>query len=234
MLEVSNINTFYGKIQALWGVSLEIDEAEIVALVGANGAGKTTLLNTVSGLLSPASGSVEFLGKRINGLKSHDIVEMGMSHIPEGRRLFPDMSVRENLEMGAYLQRAWKEREKTFEQVYQLFPKLKARQGQLARTLSGGEQQMVAMGRGLMSKPRLCIIDEPSSGLAPIVVNDLFRIIEGLRDQGIAIFLIEQNVQQALEIADRAYVLENGRVTLAGESKKLLQEELIRKAYLGL
>ena len=234
MLEVSNINVFYGKIQVLWGVSLEIDEAEIVALVGANGAGKTTLLNTVSGLLSPASGSVEFLGKRINGLKSHDIVEMGMSHIPEGRKLFPDMSVRENLEMGAYLQRAWKQREKTLEQVYQLFPKLKARQGQLARTLSGGEQQMVAMGRGLMSKPRLCIIDEPSSGLAPIVVDDLFCIIEGLRAQGIAIFLIEQNVQQTLEIADRAYVLENGRITLEGESKQLLREELIRKAYLGL
>jgi branched-chain amino acid transport system ATP-binding protein len=234
MLEMSNINTFYGMIQALWGVSLKIEEAEIVALVGANGAGKTTLLNTISGLLHPTSGSIEFLGKRIDGLKSHSIVELGISHIPEGRRLFPDMSVLENLEMGAYLQRAWKEKEETIDKVYELFPILKARQGQLTRTLSGGEQQMVAMGRGLMSKPRLCIIDEPSSGLAPLVVEEIFRIIQGLRDQGIAIFLIEQNVQQTLEIADRAYVLENGRIILEGESKRLLEEELIRKAYLGL
>jgi branched-chain amino acid transport system ATP-binding protein len=234
MLEVSNIKTFYGKIQALWEVSLQINEAEIVALVGGNGAGKTTLLNTISGLLHPSSGSVEFRGKRIDGLKPHAIVELGVSHIPEGRRLFPDMSVRENLEMGAYSKRVWKYKQETFDKVYQLFPVLKARQGQLARTLSGGEQQMVAMGRGLMSNPILCMIDEPSSGLAPIVVDDLFHIIEGLRSQGIAIFLIEQNVQQTLEIADRAYVLENGRVTLEGESKKLLEEELIRKAYLGL
>jgi branched-chain amino acid transport system ATP-binding protein len=234
MLEVSNIDTFYRMIQALWGVSLKIEEAEIVALVGANGAGKTTLLNTISGLLHPTSGSIEFLGKRIDGLKSHAIVELGISHIPEGRRLFPEMSVRENLEMGAYLKRAWKQKEETLDKVYELFPILKARQGQLARTLSGGEQQMVAMGRGLMSRPSLCIIDEPSSGLAPLVVEGIFPIIQGLRDQGIAIFLIEQNVQQTLEIADRAYVLENGRVTLEGESKELLEEEVIRKAYLGL
>jgi branched-chain amino acid transport system ATP-binding protein len=234
MLEVSNLDTFYGRIQALWGVSLKIVEAEIVALVGANGAGKTTLLNTISGLLPAASGSVEFLGKRIDGLQSHAIVELGMSHIPEGRKLFPDMSVRENLEMGAYSKRVWKRKQETLDEVYQLFPTLKARQRQLAKTLSGGEQQMVAMGRGLMSRPTLCIIDEPSSGLAPLVVDGIFGIIQGLRDQGIAIFLIEQNVQQTLEIADRAYVLENGRIILAGESKKLLQEELIRKAYLGL
>jgi branched-chain amino acid transport system ATP-binding protein len=234
MLEVSNIDTFYGRIQALWDVSLTIDEAEIVALVGGNGAGKTTLLNTISGLLRSASGRIEFCGKRIDGLKPHAIVELGISHIPEGRRLFPDMSVRENLEMGAYLQRAWRDKEETLEQIYQLFPNLRERQGQLTRTLSGGEQQMVAMGRGLMSKPRLCIIDEPSSGLAPIVVDEIFLIIKGLRDRGMAILLIEQNVQQTLEIADRAYVLENGRIVIAGESKKLLQEELIRKAYLGL
>jgi branched-chain amino acid transport system ATP-binding protein len=234
MLEVSKVDTFYGKIQALWGVSLKIEEAEIVTLVGGNGAGKTTLLNTISGLLRPTSGSVEFRGKRIDGLKPHAIVELGMSHIPEGRRLFPDMSVRENLEMGAYTKGVWKHKQETLDKVCQFFPILKARQGQLARTLSGGEQQMVAMGRGLMSRPRLCIIDEPSSGLAPLVVDQIFRIIQELRDQGIAIFLIEQNVQQTLEIADRAYVLENGRVILAGESKQLLQEELIRKAYLGL
>ena len=234
MLEVRNLDMFYGRIQALWGVSLNIDAAEIVALVGANGAGKTTLLNTISGLLQPDSGSIEFLGKRIDGLQSHAIVELGMSHIPEGRKLFPDMSVRENLEMGAYSKRVWQNKQETLDEIYQLFPILKARQGQLARTLSGGEQQMVAIGRGLMSRPRLCIIDEPSSGLAPLVVDEIFRIIQRLSDQGIAIFLIEQNVQQTLEIAERAYVLENGRVVLEGESAKLLQEELIKKAYLGL
>ena len=234
MLEVSNLDQFYGRIQALWDVSLNIDEAEIVALVGANGAGKTTLLNTISGLRHPASGSITFLGKRIDRLQSHAIVELGMSHIPEGRKLFPDMSVRENLELGAYTKRVWQHKQETLNEVYELFPILKARQGQLARTLSGGEQQMVAIGRGLMSKPRLCIIDEPSSGLAPKVVDEIFQIIERLRDQGIAIFLIEQNVQQTLEIAERAYVLENGRIILAGESAKLLQEDFIRKAYLGL
>lgn len=234
MLEVSNLDIFYGRIQALWGVSLNIAEAEIVALVGANGAGKTTLLKTISGMLRPASGRIEFVGKRIDGLQSHAIVDLGMSHIPEGRKLFPDMSVRENLELGAYSKRVWKQKQETLEEVYQLFPILKARQGQLARTLSGGEQQMVAIGRGLMSKPRLCIIDEPSSGLAPKVVDEIFQIIQRLRDQGIAIFLIEQNVQQTLEIAERAYVLENGRMILEGESVKLLEEEFIRKAYLGL
>jgi len=234
MLEVSNINTFYGKIQALWGVSLNIDAAEIVALIGANGAGKTTLLKTISGMLRPTSGSIEFLGRRIDGLQSHAIVELGMSHIPEGRKLFPDMSVRENLELGAYSKRVWKNKQETLHEVYELFPVLKARQKQLAGTLSGGEQQMVAIGRGLMSKPRLCIIDEPSSGLAPKVVDEIFQIIQRLRDQGIAIFLIEQNVQQTLEIAERAYVLENGRMILEGDSVKLLQEEFIRKAYLGL
>jgi len=234
MLEVSNIDTFYGNVQALWDVSLKIDEAEIVALVGANGAGKTTLLNTISGLLRPTSGRIEFLGKRIDGLKSHVIVNLGISHVREGRKLFPDMSVRENLEMGAYAKRVWKDKQETLEKVYQLFPILKARRGQLARTLSGGEQQMVAMGRGLMSRPRLCIIDEPSSGLAPMVVTEIFETIQGLRDQGIAIFLIEQDVQQTLEIADRGYVLENGRIVLEGNSRELLQEELIRKAYLGI
>lgn len=234
MLDVSNLDIFYGRIQALWGVSLNIDAAEIVALVGANGAGKTTLLNTISGLLQPTSGSIKFLGKRIDGLQSHAIVELGMSHIPEGRKLFPDMSVRENLEMGAYSKRVWKQKQETLNEIYQLFPILKTRQGQLARTLSGGEQQMVAIGRGLMSRPKLCIIDEPSSGLAPLVVDEIFSIIQRLRDQGIAIFLIEQNVQQTLEISERAYVLENGRVILAGEGAKLLQEERIRKAYLGL
>ena len=218
----------------MWDITLNIDDAEIVALVGANGAGKTTLLNTITGVLRPASGSVEFLGRRIDGLRSHLIVERGISHIPEGRKLFPGMSVLENLEMGAYPKRVWHRKQETLEEVYRLFPFIKARKEQLASTLSGGEQQMVAMGRGLMSRPKLCVIDEPSSGLAPIVVDEIFRIIQGLRGQGIAIFLIEQNVQQTLEIADRAYVLENGRVVLSGRSEELLQEERIKKAYLGL
>jgi len=234
MLEVSNIDTFYGKMQALWGVSLRVDEQEIVALIGANGAGKTTLLNTISGLLRPASGSVEFLGKRIDGLAPHHVVELGISHIPEGRKLFPDMSVRENLEMGAYTSEAWKRKEETIEQVRQVFPSLKERERQLARTLSGGEQQMVAMGRGLMSRPRLCMFDEPSSGLAPRLVLEVFQVIKSLREQGITVLLVEQNVRHTLEIADRAYILESGRVVLEGTCDKLLQSDHVRKAYLGI
>jgi branched-chain amino acid transport system ATP-binding protein len=234
MLDVRRINTFYGKVQVLWDVSLKVVKKEIVAFIGANGAGKTTLINTISGLLRPASGTIKFLGKSIGGLAPHSIVEQGICHIPEGRRLFPDMSVHENLEMGAYLTRAWKQKEETLEHVYQLFPILKERGGQLARTLSGGEQQMLAMGRGLMSRPKLCIIDEPSNGLSPLLVKEIFDIIEGLRKQDIAILLIEQNVRQTLELADRAYVLENGRVILSGEGKKILKKELIKKAYLGL
>jgi branched-chain amino acid transport system ATP-binding protein len=234
MLEVSNIDTFYGKVQALWGVSLRIDEAEIVALIGANGAGKTTLLNTISGLLCPASGSATFFGRRIDGLTPHAIAELGISHIPEGRRLFPLMSVRENLEMGAYPYHAWKKREETLEQVYRVFPLLKEREGQLARTLSGGEQQMLAMGRGLMSRPRLCMFDEPSSGLAPRLVLEVFSTVKSLRERGITILLIEQNVRHTLEIADRAYVLENGCIVSEGKSGTLLRNDHIRKAYLGL
>jgi branched-chain amino acid transport system ATP-binding protein len=234
MLQVRDIDTFYGNIQALWSVSVNVDDSEVVALVGANGAGKTTLVNTISGLLRPAAGSVEFLGQRIDGLDSHIIVELGISHIPEGRMLFPDMSVRENLEMGAYTKRVWNQKEGILERVYKLFPILEKRKGQLASTLSGGEQQMVAMGRGLMSQPKLCFIDEPSSGLAPLVVDEMFETVKELREEGISIFLIEQNVQQTLEIADRAYVLENGRISLEGKSEELLQNELIKKAYLGL
>jgi branched-chain amino acid transport system ATP-binding protein len=234
MLEICDINVFYGKAQALWDVCIEINEGEIVALVGSNGVGKTTLLNAVSGLLRPASGTVEFLGRRIDGLPPHAIVELGISHVPEGGCVFPDMTVRENLEMGAYPIHAWKQKEETLEQVYQVFPILKERSGQLARTLSGGERQMLAMGRGLMSKPRLCLVDEPSYGLAPLLVADIFRIIQKLREQEIAIFLIEQNVRQSLEIADRAYVMENGRVCLEGDCRELLHSDHVRKAYLGL
>jgi branched-chain amino acid transport system ATP-binding protein len=234
MLEICNLNTLYGKAQALWDVCLQVNEAEIVALVGSNGAGKTTLLHTLSGLLRPASGSVTFLGKRIDGLPSHAIVELGISLVPEGGRVFPDMTVRENLEMGAYPYHAWKQKEGTFEQVYQAFPRLKEREGQLARTLSGGEHQMLAIGRALMSKPRLCLFDEPSYGLAPLLVMEIFRIIQGLRDQGLTILLIEQNVRRALEIADRAYVLENGRICMEGACTEILESDHVRKAYLGL
>jgi branched-chain amino acid transport system ATP-binding protein len=234
MLEVKNINTFYGKVQALWDVSLRIDDAEIVALVGANGAGKSTLLNTISGVVHPASGSVEFMGKRIDNLPPHSIVEMGLSHVPEGRRLFSEMTVHENLEMGAYPSSAWKIKKETAEQIYQVFPILKERAGQLARTLSGGEQQMLAMGRGLMSRPKLCMFDEPSYGLAPRVLIEVFQIIKSLREQGITIMLIEQNVPRTLEIADRAYVMENGRLVLEGTCDKLLKDDYVKKAYLGL
>ena len=234
MLEICNLNTFYGKVQALWDVSLRIDEAEIVALIGSNGAGKTTLLNTISGLLRPASGSMEFLGKRIDGLTPHAIVGLGISQIPEGGKAFKDMTVHENLEMGAYTYHAWKQKEETIKQVYELFPILEERRGQLARTLSGGEQQMLAMGRGLMSRPKLCAFDEPSYGLAPMLVEDVFRVIKSLREQGLTIFLIEQNVRLTLETADRAYVLENGRVAMEGVCDKLLTSDYVRKAYLGL
>lgn len=234
MLNVNNIETFYGKVQALWGVSLRIDEKEIVALIGANGSGKTTLVNTLSGLLRPAAGQATFLGNRIDGLAPHAIAELGISHIPEGGRVFPDMSVRENLEMGAYPYHAWKRKQETYKQVYQLFPGLKVREGQLARTLSGGEKQMLAMGRSLMSCPKLCLFDEPSYGLAPILVLELFKIIKKLREEGLTVLLIEQNVSLALEIADRAYVIENGRIVSEGKSSKLLKNNHIRKAYLGL
>jgi branched-chain amino acid transport system ATP-binding protein len=234
MLELKNVNTFYGNAQVLWDISLKIDEAEIVALVGANGAGKSTLLKTISGVVHPASGSIEFLGQRIDELPAHSIVELGLSHIPEGRKLFAEMTVHENLEMGAYPSYAWKIKKETSEQIYQTFPILKERAGQLARTLSGGEQQMLAMGRGLMSRPKLCMFDEPSYGLAPRLMIEVFQIIKSLREQGITILLVEQNVPRTLEIADRAYILENGRITMEGKCRNLLTDDYIRKAYLGL
>ncbi len=234
MLELNAVNTYYGKIRALWDVSLRVDEKEIVALVGANGAGKTTMLNTISGMIHPASGSVQFCGQRIDRLLSYQIVKIGISHIPEGGKPFPDMTVHENLEMGAYHDATWRKREETFEQVYKIFPILKEREGQLARTLSGGERQMLAVGRGLMSRPKLCALDEPSYGLSPILVKEIFNVIKTLRDQGMTLLLVEQNVQQTLEIADRSYVLENGRIVSEGESRELLQNDHIKKAYLGL
>jgi branched-chain amino acid transport system ATP-binding protein len=234
MLKVSDLDTFYGKTQAIWGVSLNINEGKIGSLVGANAAGKTTLLKTISGLLRPASGSVTFLGRRVNGLTPHAIVDLGISYVPEGGRPFAEMTVRENLEMGAYPYRSWKVRQERLGQIYQVFPLLKARGDQLARTLSGGERQMLAMGRSLMARPKLCMFDEPSYGLAPLMVKELFKVIKALNEQGITILLVEQNIRHALEIADRAYLLENGRIVLEGAREVFLDNDYVKKAYLGL
>lgn len=234
MLEVKNLNTYYDNVQILWDVSLQIGEGEIVALLGANGAGKTTLLNSLTGLVRPAAGSVAFLGQEITNLPTNEIVELGIAYLPEGGRLFPDMTVQENLELGSYLKNSWKIRNKRLEEVYSIFPRLKERRKQLAKTLSGGERQMLAMGRCLMSGPKMCFFDELSYGLAPKLVKESFAMLKTLRDHGITIFMIEQNVNQSLEIADRAYVLENGRIALEGTSEELLKSDHVRKAYLGL
>jgi branched-chain amino acid transport system ATP-binding protein len=234
MLKLTKVSASYGKVRVLREVSLEVNEREIVALVGANGAGKSTMLNTISGLVNPTSGSVEFLGKRIDGIAPYEILELGISQVPEGGKPFPDMTVKENLEMGAYSKEAWKLRKESLDTVYETFPLLKERGKQLARTLSGGQRQMLAMGRCIMSRPRLCMFDEPSYGLAPVVVGELFAFIQALRNKGITILLVEQNIRHALEIADRGYVLENGHVVLEGVSKDLLTNDHVRKAYLGL
>jgi branched-chain amino acid transport system ATP-binding protein len=234
MLTVRNINFCYRKVQVLWDVSFAIEEKEIVTLIGSNGAGKTTLLNVISGLLHPASGTVEFLGMRIESVPAYRIIELRLSHVPEGGISFPDMTVRENLEMGAYIHSAQKEIHASLEWIYEIFPLLKNRSKQLARTLSGGERQMLAIGRGLMSRPKLCMLDEPSYGLAPVVVGEIFRVIKRLREQGTTVLLVEQNVKHALEIADRASLMENGKVVLEGTCEKFLQNSYVRKAYLGL
>jgi branched-chain amino acid transport system ATP-binding protein len=234
MLQVDGLSTGYGRTQVIWDLSLKVDEGEFVALVGANGAGKSTLLKTISGVMRPWKGTITFDGKRIDTMPPNDIVNMGLSHIPESRKLFTDMSIRENLEMGAYPRRSWKQRKETMEEVFELFPRLKERAGQLARTLSGGEQQMLAMGRGLMSRPRMVIVDEPSNGLAPKVVTEVFEILQSMRSKGMTILLVEQNVRQTLNIADRAYVLENGRMALQGVCSMLRESDHVRKAYLGL
>jgi len=233
-LRVSEISTYYGKVNALWAVSLEVKAGEIVSLVGNNGAGKTTILNTISGLLVPASGTIEFQNRKINGFSPYEIVRRGISQVPEGGKPFPDMSVRENLELGAYVSEPWKNRKETLGQVYSMFPVLEQRGPQLASTLSGGERQMLAVARSLMSRPIFCMFDEPSYGLAPIIVRQLFKTVETLRERGITILIVEQNVKHALEAADRAYVLENGRIALQGDSADLMENDEIRKAYLGL
>ena len=233
MLQVKNIETFYGQIQVLWDLSFSIEEKEIVAMVGANGAGKSTMLDVISGLIRTASGTVEFLGKSLGNMSSTEIIDLGISYIPEGRCLFPDMTVRENLELGAYMPRMWKKRAERVERIYDMFPVLKAREKQLAKTLSGGEQQMLTIGRGIMAEPKLCMIDEASYGLSPILTKSIFETMMELRDQEMTILLIEQNVKAALQVSDRAYVLENGRITLQGESEEVLENSHVKVAYLG-
>jgi len=234
MLRVNKIHAGYGSIKALWDVSLRVDEGEIVAVLGANGAGKSTLMKTIVGLIEPLSGMVTFAGRRIEGRDPHRISELGIAYGPEGGGIFKDMTVRENLELGAYHRTAWNRRARTLDRVFRLFPRLEERSHALSRTLSGGERQMLVIGRALMSLPTFCVFDEPSIGLSPMLVNDAFHIIRHLRDEGITVLLSEQNVTKSLEIADRAYVLENGRVVLEGTSDRMLEEDLIRKAYLGL
>jgi branched-chain amino acid transport system ATP-binding protein len=233
LLELENVTARYGDVQVLWGVTFAVREGEIATLVGANGAGKTTTLKTISGVVRATDGQIVFDGSHIDNLPPHQIAARGIAHVPEGRRLFPLMSVRENLELGAISSEARRLRAESFARVFALFPKLKERESQMAGTLSGGEQQMVAIARGLMARPHLLILDEPSLGLAPIVVREMFEIIQTINREGITILLVEQNVQQSLKLADRAYVLENGRVVLEGSGSDLLDDQRVREAYLG-
>lgn len=233
MLEVKDIEVYYGMIQAIKGISFEVNEGEVIALIGANGAGKTTTLHTITGLLSPKSGSVLFEGQDITKIPAHKIVSLGMAHVPEGRRVFAELTVYENLKMGAYTRKNKEEIESTLANVYKRFPRLEERKNQMAGTLSGGEQQMLAMGRALMSKPKIIVMDEPSMGLSPILVNQIFEIIEEVSKSGTTVLLVEQNAKKALSIADRAYVLETGRIVLEGDAKELMNDDSIKKAYLG-
>ena len=233
MLEVKDINVYYGAIHAIKGISLSVDEGEIVTLIGANGAGKSTTLRTISGLLKPKTGAINFLGKNISGMPAHKIVREGISQVPEGRRIFAEMSVLENLELGAFTRNDKDEIKKDLDMVFGRFPRLKERITQQAGTLSGGEQQMLAMGRALMSKPKLLLLDEPSMGLAPLLIREIFSIIVDINKTGTTVLLVEQNANMALSIANRAYVLETGRITISGDAKKLASSEEIRKAYLG-
>ena len=233
MLSVTDLHVYYGAIHALKGVSLEVHKGEIVTLIGANGAGKSTTLRTVSGLLAPKSGGISFLGENIAGMPAHEIVKHGISQVPEGRRIFAEMSVQENLEMGAFTRKDKAGVEKDLEIVYNRFPRLKERRKQQAGTLSGGEQQMLAMGRALMSRPKLLLLDEPSMGLAPLLIKEIFSIIEDINREGTTVLLVEQNANMALSIAHRAYVMETGRITLQGAAKELAASEDVRKAYLG-
>ena len=233
MLEIKDIEVYYGMIQAIKGISFEVNEGEVIALIGANGAGKTTILHTVTGLLSPKRGTVWFEGKDITKVPAHKIVSLGMAHVPEGRRVFAELSVYENLKMGAYTRKDKAEVDETLAMVYKRFPRLEERKNQLAGTLSGGEQQMLAMGRALMSHPKIILMDEPSMGLSSILVNQIFDIIEEVSKSGTTVLLVEQNAKKALSIADRAYVLETGKIVLDGDAKALMDDDSIKKAYLG-
>ena len=233
MLEVRDLQVYYGMIHAIKGISFDVNQGEVIALIGANGAGKTTTLHTITGLLAPKSGSVLFEGKDITKVPAHKIVSMGMAHVPEGRRVFAELSVYENLKMGAYTRKDKKEIEESLANVYKRFPRLEERKNQMAGTLSGGEQLMLAMGRALMSKPKIILMDEPSMGLSPIFVNEIFDIIRAVSESGTTVLLVEQNAKKALSISDRAYVLETGTITMSGKAKDLLEDEAVKKAYLG-
>ena len=233
MFEISNLNVFYGVIHALKDVSLTVQEGEIVTLIGSNGAGKTTTLRAISGITPAKSGEIRFLGQNIEKVKATKIVKMGISHVPEGRRIFPDMSVLENLQMGAYLRRDREGIREDMEKIYARFPILKDRQKQMAGTLSGGEQQMLALGRALMARPKLLLLDEPSMGLSPIFVQEIFKIIKDINETGTTVMLVEQNARMALSIAHRAYILENGAITMEGDADQLANSDEVRRAYLG-
>ncbi|MDY6268055.1 MAG: ABC transporter ATP-binding protein [Selenomonadaceae bacterium] len=233
MLNISDINVYYGAIHAIKGISLVVNQGEIVTLIGANGAGKSTTLRTISGLLKPKTGSITFQGEDIAGTPAHKIVSLGISQVPEGRRIFAEMTVMENLDLGAFIRKDKDGIAADKKHVFELFPRLEERQDQVAGTLSGGEQQMLAMGRALMSRPKLLLLDEPSMGLAPLLIKEIFSIIEDINKSGTTVLLVEQNANMALSIANRAYVLETGRITLSGDAKKLAASEDVRKAYLG-
>lgn len=233
MLKIDDINVYYGAIHALKGISLEVDEGEIVTLIGANGAGKSTTLRTISGLLKPKTGGIVFQGEDIAGVPAHEIVKRGISQVPEGRRIFAEMTVRENLDLGAFTRKDKDGIAADMKHVFELFPRLEERRDQVAGTLSGGEQQMLAMGRALMSRPKLLLLDEPSMGLAPLLIREIFNIIVDINKSGTTVLLVEQNANMALSIASRAYVLETGRITLSGSAAELAASEEVKKAYLG-
>jgi branched-chain amino acid transport system ATP-binding protein len=234
VLEVRNIHVYYGDVQVIWDISFEVKQGEVVALIGANGAGKSTTLKTVSGLLRPKQGEILFDNQRIDAVAPYRLIELGIAHCPEARRLFVEMTVEENLDMGSLKGEARKKRGQTKEMVYSLFPRLKERSRQPAGTLSGGEQQMVAVGRGLMALPKLLMFDEPSLGLAPILVREIFAVIKRIREEGVTVLIVEQNVKQTLDVADRAYVLETGKVVMQGSGRELLDNQHVKTAYLGL
>ena len=233
LLEIKDLEVNYGVIKGIKGVSFDVNEGEIIALIGANGAGKTTILHTITGLIQAKKGSIVFDGKELTKTPPHKIVSMGMAHVPEGRRIFQQLSVLENLKLGAYTRKDKSEIASTLKMVYERFPRLEERKNQVAGTLSGGEQQMLAMGRALMSKPRIILMDEPSMGLSPLLVSEIFDIIKVINESGTTVLLVEQNAKKALSIADRAYVLETGKITLSGDAKDLINDESVKKAYLG-